>query len=505
MTLTLTIIKAPPSVDVDVKQRLFEADGGVIGRGPGNDWVLDDPERFLSSKHCQVVCKSGSYFLIDHSTNGTFLNGSNEPVGRGNQAPLQSGDQIDVGEYRFKVMVESDEFGFAPSPFDQTDLSRTSTESEFDAGGALSPEAMFMSGEYSGAISDIAPDELKVTDPLLALDNAAGPFSAPAPKSSAIEPLGSQEDSANLLQESAHWPEVTPEEPVLPDDWDQDISLLAGRKPMPPPPSPFGLSDKDSLIVNKPPLEPQASSPTPPPVPTPRRTPARGAVPAPKPAAVQPPPAPPTPKPQLRVPMGNATDPATALIEALGLEAKNLSSDQLTQINATVGAMMRETLEGLMQILRSRTSIKNEFRMNVTTIQPVENNPIKFSVNVDELLETMFIRQSRAYKEPVEAIQESCNSIADHQVAVIAGIRQAFRSTLGQFDPSVLEDQFKLAGKGSVVPGLSGAKYWSAYQEHYQSMINNMERSFQELFGDEFVQAYEDQLRKRASARKRGK
>lgn len=491
MTLTLTMIKTPAGVQIDAQQKVFEPDGGVIGRGAGNDWVLPDPERFLSSKHCQLLHEHGDYFLLDLSTNGTFLNGASEPVGRGNKAALHSGDQIDVGEYRFKVTVER---GRA-SPFDHTDLARTAATTDLGGLGSaqVAPEAMFMSSDYGGTLGDIAPDELKITDPLVALDRVGDPFSTPSAEfasRNSTDPFGSQEDSASLLQESLQWPSAQPEQSVLPDDWDQDISILARRSAKSPPPQ--SLANEDSLLA-KPHAKPLAETSKPAAEP-PRPTPSRRA-PAPR-APVEPPPAPrPVSAAQPQAPRG--------LFDALGFADHTPGAAERAELEATIGLMMRETLEGLMQVLRSRTSIKNEFRMNVTTIQSVENNPIKFSVNADEALETMFVRKSRAYKEPVEAVRECFQTIGDHQVAVIAGIRQAFRSALIQFDPHVLEEEFKKSGKGSMVPGLNGAKYWAAYHEHYQSVVNNMERSFQELFGDEFVHAYEDQLRKLAAARKR--
>ncbi len=531
MTLTLTLIKSPTGLSAELQQKVFVEDGGLIGRGASNDWVLEDPERFLSSKHCQVVYQGGQYQLVDLSTNGTFVNGANEPLGRGNQVPLNTGDQIDVGDYRFKVTIEDG--GFGASPFDGDSLTSTPTDIDLNAGDSVAPEGMFMSSDYGGAVGDIAPDELKVVDPLLALDKATDPFAAPQPKSEPLDasPFGSQEDSADLMSEAAIWPDAKPEPSLLPDDWDQDISILAKRSPQTPPAS-HGLSDNDSLIAKgsiteieaefvSPKLEtarPETPRPeTPKPRPTPAgRPPAAARHPAPSPGRTPPlsepkaalkrtPPAPPAPEQPKASDPQRTLDTGSALLDALGLHLEGLDDSQMEALHTTIGLMMRETLEGLMQILRSRTSIKNEFRMNVTSIQAVENNPLKFSVNLDELLETMFVRQSKAYQSPVEAVQESFDAIADHQVAVIAGIRQAFRSAMGQFDPSILEEQFKQSGKGSFVPGLSGAKYWAAYEEHYNRMMNNMERSFQELFGDEFVQAYEDQLNKLASIRRRSK
>ncbi len=413
--------------------------------------------------------------------------------------------------------------GFGASPFDGDSLTSTPTDIDLNAGDSVAPEGMFMSSDYGGAVGDIAPDELKVVDPLLALDKATDPFAAPPPKSEPLDasPFGSQEDSADLMSEAAIWPDAKPEPSLLPDDWDQDISILAKRSPQTPPVS-HGLSDNDSLIAKGSITEIEAEFVTPKPeAPKPRPTPAsrppvsagrpapspgrKPPVPEPRVAAKRTPPAPPAPeKPKASKPK-QALDTGSALLDAMGLQLEGLDESQMEALHTTIGLMMRETLEGLMQILRSRTSIKNEFRMNVTSIQAAENNPLKFSVNLDELLETMFVRQSKAYQSPVEAVQESFDAIADHQVAVIAGIRQAFRSAMGQFDPTILEEQFKQSGKGSFVPGLSGAKYWAAYEEHYNRMMNNMERSFQELFGDEFVQAYEDQLNKLASIRRRSK
>jgi len=155
-----------------------------------------------------------------------------------------------------------------------------------------------------------------------------------------------------------------------------------------------------------------------------------------------------------------------------------------------------------MQVLSSRSSIKNEFRMNVTTIQPVENNPLKFSVNVDDALENMFVKQGNAYKKPVEAVREGFDGVAEHQIAIIAGIRAAFRGVVERFDPITLEQRFSKQKKGGLIPGSQKARNWDLYGEYFSELVGDMDNSFQYLFGDEFVQAYEDQLRKLAMARK---
>ena len=140
--------------------------------------------------------------------------------------------------------------------------------------------------------------------------------------------------------------------------------------------------------------------------------------------------------------------------------------------------------------------------MNVTTIQPVENNPLKFSANVDDALENMFIKEGNAYKKPVAAVREGFEGVAEHQVAILAGIRAAFKGVIERFDPILLEQRFTKHKKSSIIPGSQKARNWECYLEYYNELVGDIDNSFQYLFGDEFVKAYEDQLQKLAIARK---
>jgi type VI secretion system FHA domain protein len=192
----------------------------------------------------------------------------------------------------------------------------------------------------------------------------------------------------------------------------------------------------------------------------------------------------------------------TTLVDALGFQTQNLDDAQITHINELVGEVVREMVSGLMQVLGSRSSIKNEFRMNVTTIQPVENNPLKFSANIDDALENMFIKKGNAYKKPVEAVREGFEGIAEHQVAIVAGIRAAFKGLIERFDPVLLDARFTRQNKGGLILGSQKAKNWELYLDYYNELVGDIDNTFQFLFGDDFVRAYEDQLQKLAIDKK---
>ncbi|VAW56784.1 hypothetical protein MNBD_GAMMA07-1778, partial [hydrothermal vent metagenome] len=110
--------------------------------------------------------------------------------------------------------------------------------------------------------------------------------------------------------------------------------------------------------------------------------------------------------------------------------------------------------------------------------------------------------KGNAYKKPVEAVKESFQSVAEHQVAILAGIRAAFKGIIDRFDPEQLEQRFAKQKKGSNILGNQKAKNWDAYQEYFQRLAGDADNSFQYLFGDEFVQAYEEQLQQLLIARK---
>ncbi len=70
----------------------------TIGRDVNNSIVLDDP--FASSEHATLTFRGRSWYLEDlDSTNGSFVNG--QPVET--VAPLGFGDEIQVGEVRFRL------------------------------------------------------------------------------------------------------------------------------------------------------------------------------------------------------------------------------------------------------------------------------------------------------------------------------------------------------------------------------------------------------------------
>ncbi len=526
MSIVISIVKLPENSADTKSTHTFAQQGGTIGRGPDNEWVLQDPERFISSQHSKISFENGQYYLTDLSTNGTFQNGSAEPIGKGNTIKLNDGDKFSLGDYEFLTSVwqpEEQNIDTSAGPFSNAvvtpeaqpaQVTNSAAEEDYFSSANSSSIDNFASplaGHVQNADALFSPEPIQ-TDPLAALDSAQSFAPAPEFDSFNQQPAFglSQSDQADPMQQAVSWPNATIEAGAIPENWEDD--LLAAV----PPPAPINKAnflDNDSFktkpVTDKAAVDKKSALEK-----ANEKILAEIAI-LKKQAQKQ------ALQEQIKKNTSQQNAPVTAkqdnaqqkvnrsstnneqlLIDVLGLGQHKLNDEKVIEINQVVGELVRETITGMMQVLSSRSTIKNEFRMNVTTIQPVENNPLKFSANVDDAIENMFIKDGNAYKKPVEAIKEGFEGIAEHQVAILAGIRTAFKGVLNRFDPIVLEQRFEQFNKPGIIPGMSKAKNWDSYKQYYKELVDDMDNSFQHLFGYEFVQAYEEQLQKIAIARK---
>ena len=87
---------------------VFGVGGGSIGRAHDNDWVLPDPERYLSAHHARVRFSNGAFHLLDTSSNGVFINERTTALGRRGSYLLRDGDRLRLGEYLIAVSIDDE-------------------------------------------------------------------------------------------------------------------------------------------------------------------------------------------------------------------------------------------------------------------------------------------------------------------------------------------------------------------------------------------------------------
>jgi type VI secretion system FHA domain protein len=108
MALRLSVVSDHRRLLGDRSSIVLGAAGATIGRSPSNDWVLPDPQRYVSARHARIAWRNGQYFVEDLSTNGVFVNEDDRPLGKDVARQLCSGDVLRVGEYQLVVAMEED-------------------------------------------------------------------------------------------------------------------------------------------------------------------------------------------------------------------------------------------------------------------------------------------------------------------------------------------------------------------------------------------------------------
>jgi type VI secretion system FHA domain protein len=196
----------------------------------------------------------------------------------------------------------------------------------------------------------------------------------------------------------------------------------------------------------------------------------------------------------------NMTGTPQDLLVALGIDPARVDPS----VYAQIGTIFRNVVQGLIDVLQSRAEVKSQFRMAMTNIRPVENNPLKFSMNAHDAVHNLFVKRNPGYLPAQEAFREGFEDIAFHQIAMLAGVRQAFNAMLKNLHPDRLEAVYerKLRRTTRIRWG-NRLRYWGMYRAQFEDIEKDADAHFQMLFGEEFAKAYSEQMEKLTSTARR--
>lgn len=192
----------------------------------------------------------------------------------------------------------------------------------------------------------------------------------------------------------------------------------------------------------------------------------------------------------------NSAELLAAFVRGLGVPNLNPPGGLTPELAEHIGVMLREAVQGTVELLVARAATKREVRAEMTMIVSKNNNPLKFSPDVNFALHQLLQPAgSKGFLPPVEAMRDAYDDLRAHQIGFIAGMRGALAGILGRFRPAELEA--RLSDKSfldSVLPANRKAKLWDSYEQRYADILREAEDDFHSLFGREFLRAYEEQI-----------
>jgi FHA domain-containing protein len=203
------------------------------------------------------------------------------------------------------------------------------------------------------------------------------------------------------------------------------------------------------------------------------------------------PPLPPAPSGASQAPLQAADAAVLAGLGLARLPAGGLGPAQWH----TIGALLRTMTEGTLELLTARMVAKRELGADATRLRTRENNPLKFSPDVDAALAHLLGPAERGFLPPLQAAREAFDDLRAHQVALLAGMRAALDAVMARFDPAALEQRIAPGGAlESLIPAQRKARLWAEYSRQFAAIVGEVEGDFDALLGRAFLQAYQAQL-----------
>lgn len=553
--LVVSVIAHDGMSNMEPLRAEFDEAGGSIGRGDANKLILSDPERRISRIHAIIVYQNGQYVIQDRGT-ATPIQLNGRVIGQGNELPINSGDELSIGGYMLAVSNNSG----GQDAITQINLSNeahifkqdnplnlfgdnNSSEDPFaDLMGSnddplglktksTNEHANFIhsSGSLSSSTYEKLPDDF-VLGPISSNSNG--------PSISKLFDLNEEDNNSNLLDlnsesnglldlllpadevcgksskssysspVSDHVPEINgyfkPPQVLNADDVQgeqksqQDSNMVLSWEQK----DESGEEIKTMIIKGRPKvIEPEISeerhkqgkdTATSQPL---NKLAGKGTSSVNKDIPNQP--IAQKSQPVYKTDSVNDAELLKAFLTGTGMPDLQIPEGLTPEKMQRLGMIFRTMVQGTLDLLLARATIKQEVRAEMTMIIARENNPLKFSPNVEAALTHLLSQSQKGFMEPLAAIEDAYDDLRTHQFGFMAGMRAALKDVLLRFNPERLERRLEERNViDTLLPMSRKARLWNLFENLYGDISKEAEDDFHALFGKEFVRAYEEQIKK---------
>ena len=450
MALQLRIISDHRRLLGDRSTAVFDGAGGNIGRATDNDWVLPDPQRYVSAHHARIHYRDGLYILEDTSTNGVFINDEDRPVAKRGTHVLQNGDIVRFGEYQVVAMLESRPAGHEAATLVDPALAAATGDRSgaFGPAAATSSVAVHTSANSVEVLAAIGQMEQSDLGAALNLDDLL---------------QTEVEDFQRPLAVNAYGQPVTGQPAAA-----RSYRPVPAAAPAPPPASnelSAALADSETerrAIARR--IERLARAAG-------RAQDRRSAA------------GPPTPP--------DANSGLAAFCKGAGVAADHFAPELQPRLLHLAGQLIREALVGLKDLERVRTEALRPMQIDVTP-DADDPRPSLAYAGVEDLLVQILSQHESRRLDAVQWLREVIDRAKAHDRATFDALRVAFVDFVARLEPAELESRFGRRARGIAE---SGARNWELYNDFYRSIAARADGELPRVFLDAFSAAYEEHAR----------
>jgi type VI secretion system protein len=420
---------------------IFGVGGGTIGRSADNDWVLPDPQRYVSAHHARISQVNGQYILEDLSTNGVFVNDDERPLAKqGGPYMLQNGDLLRLGDYQVVVSFDAAPLAASAAAVAAAAVSGATARAATTANGATAttggtdqvPTHIDVLESIGRASQTDLGAQLNLNDLLMT-------------EAEMESPSGSRFRPVNAYGQTVPAPRAPSVAPTLP-------------APAPPPsPAPTQTSAEEAAVARRIERLSRAAA---------KARDARTTGPA----------------------LYDVQSGLQAFCRGAGIDAEKLPPDAQTRLMHLVGQLMREALVGLKDLERTRHEMHNRFRVVLET-DPNDPRPSLERASIEELLIQILAQHESRRIDAVQWLRETLGAAKQHEQATTTALRAAFVDFVGRFDPEELVARFQRARRSKLI-GNAESQYWALFVDFYRNLTEMPADHLPHSFVEAFAQAY---------------
>ena len=186
-----------------------------------------------------------------------------------------------------------------------------------------------------------------------------------------------------------------------------------------------------------------------------------------------------------------------AFCRGAGIDQEKLPAEAQTRLLHLTGQLLREALVGLKDLERTRSEIRDRFRIETPPPEPDDPRPSLGRSTVDELLLALLIQHESRGIDAVQWLREAVGEAKSHEQAAAQAMRSAFVEFLDRLDPAELEARFERAARRGKARSADKAQYWELFTTFYRNLIEMPADHLPHTFVEAFAAAYREAVKKK--------
>jgi type VI secretion system protein len=186
-----------------------------------------------------------------------------------------------------------------------------------------------------------------------------------------------------------------------------------------------------------------------------------------------------------------------AFCRGAGIDPEKLPAEAQTRLLHLTGQLLREALVGLKDLERSRSEIRDRFRIELPPPEPDDPRPSLGRLTVDELLLALLVQHESRSIDAVQWLREAVGEAKAHEQGAAQAMRAAFVEFLDRLDPAELEARFERAARRGKTKSADKAQYWELFTTFYRNLIEMPADHLPHTFVEAFAAAYREAIKKK--------